>query len=192
MKDIFKIVVLIVAIIFVLPEDAQAQRKKSSRKKNDFELKEKLWYGGGFNLGFGGNQFQSSFLIGISPMVGYKITPWLSAGPRLDFNYELLRVQNFNSVESYNIFTYGVGPFMRVKTNFKLFGHLEYQLNFVDKPDEVNVIYNKEAAYVGIGYNDSGARSIWGYEIYLVYDVLAPQDVVRLPIDFRFGLTYNF
>ncbi|MCB0664005.1 MAG: hypothetical protein KDC24_14760 [Saprospiraceae bacterium] len=191
MKNFIKLLTLVLVVLVALPDDAVAQRKKNS-KKSDFDLKEKLWYGGGFGLGFGGSQFESQFFVGVSPMVGYKITPWLSAGPRLDFNYVLYRVQFTQSVESYNIFSYGIGPFLRAKTNFKLFGHFEYQINLVDVPDGINYIYNKEAAYIGLGYNDSGSRNIWGYEIYVVYDVLAPQNTVRLPIDIRFGLTYNF
>jgi hypothetical protein len=200
MKQIIRIAFLLLVVAIAFPNEAQAQRKKkkSSKSESSFDLKKQLWYGGGFILGFGSyqNQFSipaSSFQVGVSPMVGYKITPWLSAGPRLDFTYSNERIGN-PAFAKYNGFLYGVGPFIRAKTNFKVFGHFEYQLLFLTEKEKntgEKRSDSTERAFIGVGYNDTAPRGLWGYEIYVTYDVLAPTDG-PIPLGYRFGITYNF
>ena len=42
----------------------------------------------------------------------------------------------------------------------------------------------------GAGYSDG--NGVWGYEISLLYNVLQEENTLSLPLDFRFGITYNF
>lgn len=44
--------------------------------------------------------------------------------------------------------------------------------------------------YVGVGYNDG--NGIWGYDIYLFYNILVLENSFGLFIEFCFGLIYNF
>lgn len=217
MKNVFKISILILIALFMMPEDMDAQnygkrRKKKKKKKktekvderrsSGFDWKEKLWFGAGGTLGFGGNELGNTFAIGISPMVGYKFTPWLSAGPRLEANVVSGRFNvSTNEILKLNEFDYGAGVFARARTPFGLYGHIEYFVRSDEQwdggfPADGNKLptfrENVTAAYVGAGYNSQNGFSKWGYEIQLNYNLLAPENTVNLPIDLRFGLTYNF
>ncbi|MBK8844307.1 MAG: hypothetical protein IPO33_16470 [Saprospiraceae bacterium] len=64
--------------------------KKKAPTKESTKFTEKLWYGGGVNLGFGADEFTSVFSLGLSPMVGYKFTPDFSMGPRVGFSFQTI------------------------------------------------------------------------------------------------------
>ena len=211
MKKLVRISLLLLIALFMMPDDADAQRRRKKKKKkkkkkteqtSDYRLQDHLWYGAGGTLNFQGSNFGNVFAIGITPMVGYKITPWLSAGPRLELTYIMLREDFGNSrIVTGNQVDYGAGVFTRLKSPFGIYGHLEY---FVKNDEYIsgNPVGNENkyqtdrelvnAAYIGLGYNSKNGFSKWGYEIQLNYDVLAPENTVNLPIDLRVGLTYNF
>lgn len=232
MKNVFKISILILIALFMMPEDMDAQnygkrRKKKKKKKaktekvdernsSGFDWKEKLWFGAGGTLNFAGNEIGNEFIIGLTPMVGYKIQPWLSVGPRLELTYNTGRF-DLGNIVGYNAVDYGAGVFLRVKSPFNVYLHTEYFLlndqclsdgticsiespnNFtgvrLDPEDTSNLLtkrVTRDAMYIGLGYNSQNGFSKWGYEIQLNYDILAPETTTTLPIDLRFGLTYNF
>lgn len=100
MKKIFLFSLLAAIFTIGFSTDLNAQRyggkkkkKKTKTSKTDEYFDEsgafhtKLWYGTGANLQFGSFAGGSIFNVGLSPMVGYKITPWLSAGPRISLSY---------------------------------------------------------------------------------------------------------
>jgi len=210
MKKLIRISLLLLIAIFMMPEDADAQRRRKKKKKkkkktektSEYRLQDHLWYGAGGTLNFGSNSLGNEFTIGLSPMVGYKITPWFSAGPRLEATVTTGRYDTGGgSVVKLNAFDYGGGLFTRVKSPFGIYGHLEYFVRsdeFYNNgfPDANNNLPTERetsnAAYIGLGYNSQNGFSKWGYEIQLNYNVLAPENTVNLPIDLRFGLTYNF
>lgn len=211
MLKFLRILSILAIILFLLPGDADAQSRRKKKKKKPAQteqtskLTDKLWYGGGFALGFGsggafnlaGNEFQ----FGLSPMAGYKVFDWLSVGPRVEFAYLNGRYRFPNSSEVYklNSISYAVGPFMRLKSPWNIFAHVEYSYMNIEYTDFQILPDNKlrtfregqDAFYLGAGYNSSGFGR-WGYEFYIVYDVLAPDNSVNLPFDYRFGITYNF
>ena len=166
------------------------ERTRTERESGDFA--ERLWYGGGFNLGFSSNSFfGSQFLIGISPQAGYKITEPFSIGPRASVQYS-----NFSSGgESSNVITWSVGAFTRYKLFWQVFAQLEYEYaNDVDRRTVFSTLerFQNDNIYIGGGYNSSqGPRSL-GTEIVVLYNV--NEDILRSdsPWEFRFGLTYNF
>ena len=89
-----KTTVFILLVSFMTTSFVQAQRSinsknKTTKEKTDRSMfwREKLWYGGGINLGFSQGPDLSLFNFGLSPIVGYKITPELSVGPRIDYDY---------------------------------------------------------------------------------------------------------
>lgn len=156
------------------------------------DFKDKLWYGGNFTLFFGSNGQVSSFALGLAPMVGYKITPDFSIGPRVEGVYNYFKVQGFNSVEKFNLFSFGFGPFVRHKFFNVIFAHAEYQLEFLQEVIGVNgnpikVNGTNSNFFVGLGYNAGGG------EILVLYNLLAQtQNTLNIPISFRFGFTYKF
>lgn len=210
-KSIFKIFGLIFILVLCFQTDMDAQsRKKKKKKKEDTETQinfaDRLWYGGGFNVGFSGydidyNLRGNIFQIGLSPMVGYKVLDFLSIGPRAEIVYTggRFRFNGQGDVFKLNSWSYAVGPFVRAKTPFNLFAHIEYSyINedyltgqvTIDKKVQTGRL-SRDAFYIGAGYFSNNPGS-FGYEMYLTYDLLAPENTTNLPLNIRFGVNYNF
>lgn len=191
--------ICLILCTFLQSLDAQRSRKSRRPVQEETSLVDKLWYGGGFALGFYGGSLSgaqsSEFFIGVSPMVGYKVTENLSFGPRMEValltgRYDFGR----GDVQKITAVNYGAGLFGRLKFFNILFGHIEYGYLNQAFPVLTNDGLGTERVgsdqfLIGLGYN-SGYP--FGSEIYIVYDLLAPEDTVDLPITFRFGFTYLF
>ena len=210
MKKIIQLSFLIGALMLCFNVESSAQygygkkKKKKKTEKNDEYFDEsggfahKLWYGGGFNLNFSGNSFQSLFQIGISPMVGYKIAEPFSIGPRVAVQYNYLRVNNGGGqILKSSPITWSAGAFARYKVFQNFFGHLEFEyqnavINYAFVPNGLEPIRRTQNNYfLGGGYNSG--NGILGYEIYLLYNVNLPEtNLDQSPIVLRFGITYNF
>ena len=200
MKKILQFVLPVCMLLAMTQNDALAQRSSTDRYFDESQgFTHRLWYGGGVILNFLSTGTESAFTLGVSPLIGYKITDNLSVGPRFAIIYTNYRLQTgFDQVTSTNLLDYGIGAFTRYKIFRSFFLHLEYGADneeFVNGYDSFDdeLITGREVrnnAFVGAGYNDG--NGIWGYDIYLLYNTLAPENNVRLPIEFRFGLTYNF
>lgn len=159
---------------------------------------DRLWYGGGFILGFGSsNNFglqETQFQFGISPMVGYKIFEELSVGPRAAFTYIHYRANLGGDVQTANPVTYALGIFGRFKIIPTLFAQVEYenenQALFAVGVNDIQVARRiRDNVYLGGGYTSGG---IWATEIVLLYNVNQPNNVVQQPFVIRFGFTRNF
>lgn len=190
----------LIACLFILGS-ATAQRSDNTDRFFDESqgIKHRLWYGGGVALGFSGTNISSLFQFGLSPLIGFKITENISAGPRFSVLYSHYRQDiGFDQVARANLFDYGVGAFARVKVVRGFFAHLEYGADYEEFPTDLNssgTVFNtgrslRNNGYIGVGYNDS--VSVWGYDIYMLYNVLLPESSFRSPLDLRFGITYNF
>ena len=99
MKNIPRVFALLLLFTFVIGvSTAEAQRSKKKRNSTEEYFDEsggfahRLWYGGGFNLNFGGNGGSNQLLIGVSPMVGFKINDIFSLGPRVSFDLSLIHI----------------------------------------------------------------------------------------------------
>jgi len=176
-------------------ERDRTERSERDDRRNAFQslpFKDRLWYGGNLGLGFGSSQFRSDFNINIAPMVGYKITPNWSAGPRLDLGYFDTRFNFGTRVDRYNSFVFGGGVFTRYKVIWDVFIHVEsgffeFPLLGTDLSGNPTVFKQvQNPVYVGLGYNAGGG------EILLLYDVAAPGNAIVQPWDLRFGFTFNF
>ncbi len=190
-------IVQLSTIIFILllsfSFDAEAQRRGNDRKKDNqtedyFDESGvgsfRFWYGGGIGLNFSGNRFDFS----ISPMVGYKITPEFSIGPRAEFSYTNVRLRDFsNNVEKFNFFNYGIGVFSRYKILQQFFIHAEYQVESFSEPNLPRVSRNN--FFAGGGYTSGGQI---GYEISILWNLLDDGTSTNVPLDFRAAFTYNF
>lgn len=180
----------------VIIVDGDNSRTANSSRRTVVEEKkfsDRLWYGAGGALNFQGSAGQgSSFLIGLSPMVGFKLTEHISVGPRAEINYSSVSVSTTEKVNSVSV---GAGLFARAKLFQVVFLHAEYDFVWDDEffRDQFGEIFServREARMpLGIGYNN-GYGGL-GYEISLLYDVLDKEEG-NIPIYYRAGLTYRF
>ncbi|MEO1623734.1 MAG: hypothetical protein AAFV25_01155 [Bacteroidota bacterium] len=217
MKKIVQLTTLfLLCFLIVGLNDADAQRSRNSRKrtsKNDqyFDesgsLKSRLWYGGGFNLGFSGGNNINVFNIGLSPMVGYKIIEPVSIGPRVGIQYSSIKgIGSDGRTYKLRPISYSVGIFSRFKAFQNLFAQVEYEFesteNFFTEGSVLGTVLavrggevlkqreNRDNFYIGGGYNSG--NGIFGYEIVLLFNLIDNGNNIELPIDLRFGFTWNF
>ena len=78
---------------------------------------DKLYFGGYINMSFG--QYT---LIGIEPMVGYKLIPRLSVGAKIRYDY----MKDTRYDETYTASNYGASIFSRLLLFRGLYAHVEY------------------------------------------------------------------
>lgn len=135
-----------------------------SKSKQSKPIQEKIYYGGNIGLSFG-----SITMIGIYPLVGYKITPKLSAGIKLA--YEYIQDKRFDS--NYNTSNYGASLFARYRILRPVYLHVEYAgLNYE--------LYNEfgesnrewiPLLLVGAGYSQHLGGKAW-LNVQILFDVL--------------------
>ncbi len=166
-----------------------------AQRENTFT--KQLWYGGGFNFGISGATGQSAFLLGVSPMVGYKIAGPFSIGPRVAVNYTHFRVRlPNNEVATANPISWALGVFGRAKVSRNFFAHAEYELAedaFISNVSLANgiEIWRRQHGntYIGAGYNSGNT---WGSEILFLYNLTPPLNELAPPFNIRIGFTYRF
>lgn len=187
-------IMLLVLALAVTQGMAQSSKKKSSskkkKKKEEYSLKHHLWYGGSVVLGFSGQQGFSVLQLGIAPMVGYKFTPWLSAGPRIAPT--LLAVKE-PSVGRYNILDLEYSLFTRAKVINGIYGQAEYGGRLY-KIGKFGQREHRFQTLVGGGFSQS-ADGGWGTDISILYNITVARDLNNIyesPLVFRFGFSYNF
>lgn len=102
---------------------------------------DRLFYGGNFGLMFGTVTY-----IELSPLIGYRITDRLSAGPGVSYIY----MQDNRYDLSTSI--YGGRLFARYNFTDYLFGHGEYEVLNLVTPYSLNGRTNLTSIFVGGGY----------------------------------------
>ena len=187
-------------------EKKEDKKEKKSKKKKDkeadsnVEWKDNVWYGANGVLGLGSSNGSSRFAVGIQPMVGYKVLPWLSVGPRLGLVYQLdKQPYNQNITLSYNTWQMTAGAFTRIRFwNFFVHGEVSHDWfrQTVKEPGTGDKITTKQGEYnqyVGLGWNEGRPRAM-GYELLILVNIQNAKDpnYPYVPIEFRGGLTYNF
>jgi hypothetical protein len=116
-------------------ENPQEKEEQKAKKTNKTPLIKKLYFGGGVGISFG-----NYTRIAVYPMVGYKITPKLSAG--IELGYEWISDKRYN--ETYTTSNYGGSLFARYRIIPALFFHAEY------------ATYNYELYYL-----DASSERLW-------------------------------
>jgi hypothetical protein len=176
--------------------EKQKAEKSERSKTSDGNIADRIWYG----LNIGNLSFTNySYNIGLTPMAGFKLTPELSAGLMLKFDYYFYRRRpdpKFSTVD--------LGPtiFARYKIFDQFFLQAEFERAFfqrleTDVFDNPIIIQNKYQTetfeqsymYIGAGYS-SGDR--FKFKLSLHYNVLDDYDSVRVPLDYRIGFTFDF
>lgn len=196
------IVVLFTVSILVSINPLHAQSRRKAPEKVPFG--QQLWYGGSLGAGFsssnlGGGLQGNVFFLGVSPMVGYKFNEWFSAGPRAEIQWYTGRYREFGSgpIYRYNVVNLGIGMFARAKVFQQFFLHGEYGIIQYTYPVDIDYQNNRittdketiDQLLMGAGLSFGG---VFASEFSVLYNFLAPDDTIDLPIIFRYGFTYRF
>ncbi len=136
------------------PEQQSVQKQKQKR----------VYFGG--NVGF---SFGSYTRIGIYPLVGFKITPKLSIG--LKIGYEYLKYNN--SVDEYSTSNYGGSIFARYRIIPRLYVHVEYEATNYGLLDINSDVYRQwvNFLYLGGGYSQPIGGNAY-LNLQVLFDVL--------------------
>lgn len=196
------VILLLAGSVFLGMGEAGAQSRREKPKPRSWM--DNYWVGGNFGLGFAGNQNVSQFNLGVFPMVGYKVLPWFSLGPRLGVDYNYYKApSNQGGFASTNIFSFYGGAFLRAKVFRNFFAQTEYGVDtgrfpifdfgYLDVDPATKKVKKfrdtREFGLVGLGYNSGG---LLASEILILYNLLEPEDSPYNPFNLRFGLTYRF
>ncbi|MEM6878530.1 MAG: hypothetical protein AAF544_08230 [Bacteroidota bacterium] len=175
--------------------DARDDLDYYNQDRSQSEFGTGLWWGGGFQLGFVSDAFQSVFAIGVSPIVGYKVLPWLSFGPRGSILYNNVRFRDVD--ENSSFFTYSAGLFGRAKAFQQFFAHVEYNL----ENDVIGfngatldpIRRTRGVPYVGAGYTQGGGfQGGVGFEIMILFPIVEREFITDQPYIIRSGINVNF
>ena len=156
---------LIFVAFLSLPVLAQdSTRTENPPPKPKQEMGQRIYYGGNIGLTVG-----AYTRIGIYPLLGYKITPKLSAGVKIA--YEYIRDNRYNS--TYQTSNYGGSLFTRYRIIPPLYVHIEYaQLNY----ELYNALGESDREWipfllVGGGYSQRLSSNTW-LNAQVLFDVL--------------------
>jgi hypothetical protein len=135
------------------------------------KFRDRVYFGGGFGLNSGTINGVGYFSLAINPVIGYMVTPRLSAGTGLSWQRT-----TFDKGVNTTLNQYGVSPFVRYNFN-QLFAYSEYNYfstSTMNSPDRMG--FNR--MLLGMGYTQPlgkrGAINVVG-----MYDVLYnPNDAV--------------
>lgn len=168
-NKLIKLFALILIIFISIPSYGQFGQP-ASEKKSEFKMQKRLYFGGG--LGFGMSSYSTSLMI--APLIGYRLTPDVDIGTRLNYTYNRYDASYYGAKFSTN--NYGVGVFTRYYLFFfsDLFVHAEYEALNYDKYVSLN--HNneieKERAWVSSLFLGGGYRQWIGQNAFVGITVL--------------------
>jgi hypothetical protein len=186
---------LLLGVLLLTFMNNQLEAQSSERRST--ELKDRLWYGLGLTGNYQGGSFSQTFVIGIAPMVGYKVNEKLSFGPRLSTTVSFFKSRIVTGQDqSASPLDWSFGLFGRHRIARDFFAHVEYAFQneafiFVDGSGLVIDREVNHAVYVGGGYSTLISDNV-GFEMSLNYYTNQPFDDFRNPLNYRFGLNYRF
>ena len=157
------IYLLILALIISFGSFAQdtIQVEETTPAKLD---KSKIYYGGYLNLSFG-----SYTVIGVQPLVGYKISPAFSVGGQLTYEY----FSDNRYADNYSTSNYGASLFSRYRVVPQLYAHAEfsamkYDLYYYSGGGDRKWV---PFLFLGGGYSQQITRNTW-LNAQVLFDVL--------------------
>ncbi|NJN24480.1 MAG: autotransporter outer membrane beta-barrel domain-containing protein [Cyclobacteriaceae bacterium] len=157
---------------------------------------DKMYIGGGFGAGFGDYTF-----VSVSPIIGYHVTPRLSTGVRLMYQYTTFDYNLGNRRQKYKGNDYGAGLFARQMLFGPVFLQAEYEyLNFDGLySDGTQRREDFNSFLAGGGISQPIGRNAFFFLTALYnfsYDRFDKSNSVRLPYDspivLRVGITAGF
>ena len=146
----------------VLAQDSIQSDSPAPQPKQD--IGQRIYYGGSIGLTFG-----SYTRIGVYPLVGYKITPKLSAGIKLGYEY----IKDNRYATQYETSNYGASLFTRYRIIPQLYAHVEFAgLNY----ELYNPLGESQREWVpfllvGGGYSQPVGPRTW-LNVEVLFDVL--------------------
>jgi len=152
MKTIIFFLLALILSFGSFAQDTTQVSNSATESASNFD-KSKLYYGGYMSLSFG-----SYTIIGIEPMVGYKVTPEFSLGGSLSYEY--------SSYKDYSASNYGASVFSRYRIVPKIYTHVEfsainyevYSLSFQDYESDRKWV---PFLFVGGGFSQPISRNTW-------------------------------
>jgi len=143
--------------------NAQTSTKQEELKQSAIK-KENIYYGGYANLSFG-----SYTAIGFEPMIGYKLTPKLSFGGKLSYEY----IKDKRYTEDYETSNYGFSIFSRYRIVPQLYAHAEfsamnYELYYFGGDSDRKWV---PFLFLGGGYSQPITKNTW-LTAEVLFDVL--------------------
>lgn len=133
----------------------------TAKKKPKKDFKRNIFYGGYINLSFG-----DYMVIGIEPMIGYKVTPKLSAGVKLRYDY----IRDDRYPTTFTTSTYGGSVFGRYLVTPKFYAQAEaatysYEYYYSGDRDWVPFLL------VGGGYIQPLSERTW-LNVQILFDIV--------------------
>lgn len=176
---------LILAVGLLGFTQLNAQRGTDNQDRN-------WWVGAHTNLGFGANTQQISYTLGIAPMFGYRVLPYLSVGPRASVLYRHVRLRDIggNLIQTFNLVDNGLGGFVRAEVFRQYFAQAELVYESLDTVDPTFGRINGFNSYIGLGMNSGGRNP--SFEIMLLYDLNLQAVFKQNLLNYRFGFTLYY
>jgi len=137
---------------------------QSSKPQASQAWKDKIYFGGYVNFSLG-----SYSMVGIEPLVAYKVLPFLSFGLKLRYDY----ISDSRYSETYNTSTYGGSLFTRLSSKRRIYVHAEYATYNYELYDEFGELGREWIPYLFLGGGYSlplGGRTSLNAQI--LFDVL--------------------
>lgn len=173
------------------------------------EFKARLWYGAGGTLNFFSFNGNSTATLGLIPQIGYKINPWLSAGPRLGATWSTVKAPtDLQNRQRVNAWDFTAGGFARAKISMF---YAQTEVSYLSDERLVEtfplsgiLVTNPETGkpttvrdpdtqwLVGAGYNPGTGRGALSTDIGIFYNLFDDAESNTNPITFRIMLTFNY
>lgn len=187
-------------------QDAPNRRPANGNELPE-EFKDRLWYGAGGTLGFQSFNGSSIATVGLSPQIGYKINPWLSAGPRVGVTWTTFKGNtDLNNRQRSNTWDFTAGGFARGR--YRAFyvqtevSYLSNEYNFrnfsgalvtdptTGKPETLR---DDDLQWlIGVGYNPGSGGGTVSSDIGIFYNLFDDVESNTNPISFRIMLTFGY
>lgn len=162
---------IIAALVFAFHYTGKAQENEAEKGFR----KENLFTGGSISLSF----FNNTFLVGASPVLGYHLGRFADAGMLVNFQRTSIRDYRGYFNHKLRETLYGAGAFARLFPVPFIFGHVQYEYNFITEkyipatgPVEKTTV-SGNSLLVGGGY--ASGRSGYGnspfFYMMLLWDV---------------------
>lgn len=169
------IMCLVIALFLVVAGTASAQSTTADSTEAVEEVSSpppakpassgsKIYWGGALGFSFWGDFTQ----ISIEPMVAYKLTPKLSLGGKLRYEYIKAR----QSGSDYSSHNYGASIFSRYRVVLPLYLHAEFAYMSYDYP-----LGRQEVPFLllGGGYSQPVGKNAWAF-VEILFDVIQDEN----------------
>ena len=168
--DTVKVETVRVDTVLVQPVKAEPVMQSSTvqpspqQEQKPFLNPSKMYFGGYANFSFG-----KYTVIGVEPMVGYKLTPKFSLGAKI--SYEYIKDKRYSS--TYETSNYGASVFSRFRLTQRIYTHVEFSgMNY--KLFDSNGESNRKWVpflFVGGGFSQPITKNTW-FTAEVLFDVL--------------------